>query len=135
MCVRQLCAAQRGTYFAETSVRARAKIADLGAPFIRPGARVLTHGNSRVVLALLRRAVAQVPCSFLAARFLNISCYQWQGAWADDLRWQRRQPRRLCHPGLNSDQLQLQFYWKGRLARPMVFVWKLIACIATILLL
>ena len=63
MCVRQFNAAQRGTYFAETSVRARAKIADLGAPFIRPGARVLTHGNSRVVLALLRRAVAQVPCS------------------------------------------------------------------------
>ncbi|KAK9840552.1 hypothetical protein WJX81_000785 [Elliptochloris bilobata] len=50
---------KRGTYFAETSVRARAKIADLGAPFIRPGARVLTHGHSRVVLALLRRAVAQ----------------------------------------------------------------------------
>jgi len=46
-------------YFAETSVRARAKIADLGAPFIRAGARVLTHGHSRVVLALLRRAVAQ----------------------------------------------------------------------------
>lgn len=43
-------------------MRARHKIADLGAPFIRPGARVLTHGNSRVVLALLRRAVAQVPC-------------------------------------------------------------------------
>lgn len=56
-----LLAAQRGEYFAETSVRARAKIADLGAPFIRPGARVLTHGHSRVVLALLRRAVAQVP--------------------------------------------------------------------------
>ncbi len=56
----RLCrAAQRGMYFAETSVRARAKIADLGAPFIRAGARVLTHGHSRVVLALLRRAVAQ----------------------------------------------------------------------------
>lgn len=48
-------------------MRARAKIADLGAPFIRPGARVLTHGNSRVVLALLRRAVAQVLD--FAARF------------------------------------------------------------------
>lgn len=57
--LRLCCAAQRGMYFAETSVRARAKIADLGAPFIRAGARVLTHGHSRVVLALLRRAVAQ----------------------------------------------------------------------------
>jgi translation initiation factor eIF-2B subunit alpha len=52
--------AQRGNYFAETSVRARATIAELGARFIRHGALVLTHGHSRVVLALLRRAVAQV---------------------------------------------------------------------------
>ena len=89
--------AQRGTYFAETSVRARAKIADLGAPFIRPGARVLTHGNSRVVLALLRRAVAQVPCSIFAARFLSISALLWQGARNHVLGW------RLCHPGLEED--------------------------------
>ena len=52
-------APQRGNYFAETSVRARATIAELGARFIRHGALVLTHGHSRVVLALLRRAVAQ----------------------------------------------------------------------------
>ena len=54
-----MCATQRGNYFAETSVRARATIAELGARFIRHGALVLTHGHSRVVLALLRRAVAQ----------------------------------------------------------------------------
>ena len=40
-------------------MRARATIAELGARFIRHGALVLTHGHSRVVLALLRRAVAQ----------------------------------------------------------------------------
>ena len=53
-------AVQRGNHFAETSVRARATIAELGARFIRPGSLVLVHGHSRVVLALLRRAVAQV---------------------------------------------------------------------------
>jgi translation initiation factor 2B subunit (eIF-2B alpha/beta/delta family) len=52
--------AQRGNYFAETSVRARANIAEVGARFIRPGSMLLVHGHSRVVLALLRKAVAQV---------------------------------------------------------------------------
>ncbi|BDA47107.1 Translation initiation factor eIF-2B subunit alpha [Coccomyxa sp. Obi] len=50
---------ERGNYFAETSVRARATIAELGARFIRPGSILLVHGHSRVVLALLRKAVAQ----------------------------------------------------------------------------
>ena len=50
---------QRGVHFADTSTRARATIADLGARFVRPGATVLTHGHSRVVLALLRRAAAR----------------------------------------------------------------------------
>lgn len=50
---------QRGVHFAETSTRARATIADLGARFVRPGATVLTHGHSRVVLALLRCAAAR----------------------------------------------------------------------------
>lgn len=59
---------QRGNYFAETSVRARATIAELGARFIRPGSILLVHGHSRVVLALLRKAVAQVsPCAALQA--------------------------------------------------------------------
>lgn len=49
----------RGAQFAATSVRARATIADLGARFVRPGAVVLTHGHSRVVLALLRRAAGR----------------------------------------------------------------------------
>lgn len=51
---------QRGNHFAETSTRARQTIAELGARFIRPGFVVLIHGYSRVVLALLRRAVSQV---------------------------------------------------------------------------
>lgn len=51
---------QRGNQFAETSVKARATIAELGASFIRPGCVLLTHGHSRVVLALLQRAVASV---------------------------------------------------------------------------
>jgi translation initiation factor eIF-2B subunit alpha len=51
---------QRGNQFADTSIRARASIAELGAGFIRPGCVLLTHGMSRVVLALLQRAVASV---------------------------------------------------------------------------
>ena len=41
-------------------MRARATIAELGARFIRPGACLLVHGHSRVVLSLLRRAIKQV---------------------------------------------------------------------------
>jgi len=50
---------QRGNHFAATSTRARATIADLGARFVRPGSTLLTHGHSRVVLALLRRAASK----------------------------------------------------------------------------
>jgi translation initiation factor eIF-2B subunit alpha len=50
---------ERGNTFAETSLKARAKIAELGECFIRDGSVVMTHGNSRVVLALLQRAAAQ----------------------------------------------------------------------------
>ena len=52
--------AQRGNHFAETSIRARQAIAELGSRFIRNNGVVLTHGHSRVVLALLQRAVTQV---------------------------------------------------------------------------
>jgi translation initiation factor eIF-2B subunit alpha len=50
---------ERGNTFAETSLKARAKIAELGECFIRDGSVVMTHGNSRVVMALLKRAAAQ----------------------------------------------------------------------------
>ena len=50
---------QRGNHVAATSTRARATIADLGARFVRPGSTLLTHGHSRVVLALLRRAASR----------------------------------------------------------------------------
>lgn len=50
---------QRGNHFADTSTRARQTIAELGARFVRSGSRVLVHGHSRVVLALLRLAVEQ----------------------------------------------------------------------------
>lgn len=63
----QLCP-QRGNHFAETSIRSRQTIAELGSRFIRPGATVLTHGYSRVVLALLQRALAQVRHSRQAGR-------------------------------------------------------------------
>lgn len=63
---------QRGNYFAETSVRARAMIAEVGARFIRPGSMLLVHGHSRVVLALLRKAVAQVsPTQVVDQKFLS----------------------------------------------------------------
>jgi hypothetical protein len=51
---------QRGNLFADTSTRARATIAELGARFIRRGSVILVHGYSRVVLALLRQAVSSV---------------------------------------------------------------------------
>jgi translation initiation factor 2B subunit (eIF-2B alpha/beta/delta family) len=54
------CPPQRGNHFAETSIKARQAISELGARFIRTGCSVLVHGHSRVVLALLSRAVAQV---------------------------------------------------------------------------
>jgi len=50
---------ERGNQFAETSTRARQTIAQLGSHFVRPGACILTHGYSRVVLALLSTAAAQ----------------------------------------------------------------------------
>ncbi|KAI8112899.1 hypothetical protein M9434_004219 [Picochlorum sp. BPE23] len=49
---------ERGRRFAETSKRARNIIAENGERFIRPGNRILVHGHSRVVLAILRRAAA-----------------------------------------------------------------------------
>ena len=50
---------ERGNLFAATSLKARAKIAEFGTPFIRDGSVVMTHGLSRVVMALLKRAAAQ----------------------------------------------------------------------------
>lgn len=49
---------ERGRRFEQTSVRARAAIADAGARFVRSGGTVLTHGYSRAVLALLQRAAS-----------------------------------------------------------------------------
>ena len=65
---------------AETSKRARATIADMGQRFIRDGCTVLCHGHSRVVLAILRRAVASVrgtapaSCCCLLAAPLRCCC-------------------------------------------------------------
>mmetsp|Transcript_17165 Transcript_17165/g.20663 ORF Transcript_17165/g.20663 Transcript_17165/m.20663 type:complete len:394 (-) Transcript_17165:65-1246(-) len=50
---------ERGEDFAETSQEARTKIAELGRQFIRDGGVVLTHGFSRVVIALLNHAIAE----------------------------------------------------------------------------
>ncbi|CAH0478082.1 unnamed protein product [Peronospora belbahrii] len=54
-----LCRSQlidRGKLFAETSLSSRQRISDVGHNFIRDGMKVLTHGKSRVVIALLREA-------------------------------------------------------------------------------
>ncbi|KAG3004848.1 hypothetical protein PC121_g18562 [Phytophthora cactorum] len=54
-----LCRSQlidRGKLFAETSLSSRKRISDVGHNFIRDGMKVLTHGKSRVVIALLREA-------------------------------------------------------------------------------
>ncbi|KAF1332928.1 Translation initiation factor eif-2b subunit alpha, partial [Globisporangium splendens] len=55
----ELCKSQlidRGNFFAETSLSSRKRIAEVGHSFIRDGMRVLTHGASRVVIALLCEA-------------------------------------------------------------------------------
>ncbi|TMW65526.1 hypothetical protein Poli38472_008168 [Pythium oligandrum] len=54
-----LCKSQlidRGKLFAETSLSSRKRIAEVGHSFIRNGMRVMTHGISRVVIALLLEA-------------------------------------------------------------------------------
>jgi len=50
---------QRGVKFAELSLAARARIAALGAGFVRNGGTVLVHGKSRCVEGILRRAAEQ----------------------------------------------------------------------------
>lgn len=55
---------ERGEFFKEHSTRARAKIAELGAPFIQDGATVLTTGYSRVVVALLLHAAQKLKKRF-----------------------------------------------------------------------
>jgi len=47
---------ERGERFAEFSTQARSRIAIVGSPFVREGSVVLTHGQSKVVEALLLRA-------------------------------------------------------------------------------
>ncbi|POM67007.1 Translation initiation factor eIF-2B subunit alpha [Phytophthora palmivora] len=54
-----LCRSQlidRGKLFAETSLSSRNRISEVGHNFIRDGMKVLTHGKSRVVIALLCEA-------------------------------------------------------------------------------
>jgi hypothetical protein len=50
---------ERGTRFAELAGQSREKIAELGHPFIRDGATVLTHGLSRVVAEILLKAARE----------------------------------------------------------------------------
>ena len=47
---------KRGEKLAEMSLSSRSRISELGYEFIRDGAVVLTHGRSRVVTALLKKA-------------------------------------------------------------------------------
>ncbi|KAF4318094.1 hypothetical protein BBO99_00003921 [Phytophthora kernoviae] len=54
-----LCRSQlidRGKLFAETSLTSRNRISEVGHNFIRDGMKVMIHGKSRVVIALLREA-------------------------------------------------------------------------------
>lgn len=53
-CKRELI--ERGQQFADISMKSRLTIAKVGRNFIRDGARVLTHANSRVVAELLESA-------------------------------------------------------------------------------
>eukprot|EP00252_Welwitschia_mirabilis_P026565 TRINITY_DN8761_c0_g1_i1.p1 TRINITY_DN8761_c0_g1~~TRINITY_DN8761_c0_g1_i1.p1 ORF type:complete len:378 (+),score=69.56 TRINITY_DN8761_c0_g1_i1:267-1400(+) len=49
---------ERGERFGEISLKARKTIAMLGQDFVRNGSRILVHGFSRVVLALLKMALS-----------------------------------------------------------------------------
>ena len=49
---------RRGENFASMSLTSRSRIAEIGHSFVQDGCTVLTHGNSRVVMALLLRAAA-----------------------------------------------------------------------------
>lgn len=49
----------RGEKFAEASLTARGKIAEIASPFIQTNSTILTHGCSRVVLALLAESGKQ----------------------------------------------------------------------------
>ncbi|BBN00284.1 translation initiation factor eIF-2B subunit alpha [Marchantia polymorpha subsp. ruderalis] len=50
---------ERGEKFGEISLKARQTIANLGQEFVYDGSLILTHGYSRVVLALLKLAASQ----------------------------------------------------------------------------
>nr|CCA19255.1 translation initiation factor eIF2B subunit alpha pu [Albugo laibachii Nc14] len=55
----------RGKLFAETSLASRKKIAEIGHRFIRDGMVVLTHGISRVTIAVLSEASKKTHFSVL----------------------------------------------------------------------
>lgn len=59
---------KRGENFALQSRLSRERIADVGHPFVRDGSRVLVHGRSRVVLAVLCRAAETKHFSVLATK-------------------------------------------------------------------
>ncbi len=69
--------AQRGEQFARTSTAARQTISEIGERFIHMGMRILVHGYSRVVLALLKQAKAQVGMGGAHMRHIVIllQCY------------------------------------------------------------
>ncbi len=54
MCKQELI--KRGENFAGISERSRLGIAEIGHSFVQDGCTVLTHGSSRVVMALLLKA-------------------------------------------------------------------------------
>ena len=58
---------ERGETFARTSLDARTQIAQLGAPLIEDGAVVLTHGYSRVLVALFLTAAKTKHFSVMVA--------------------------------------------------------------------
>lgn len=58
---------ERGETFARTSLDARTQIAQLGAPLIDDGAVVLTHGYSRVLVALFLTAAKTKHFSVMVA--------------------------------------------------------------------
>jgi hypothetical protein len=50
---------RRGENFAGMSETSRSRIAEIGHSFVQDGCTVLTHGSSRVVMALLLKAAAE----------------------------------------------------------------------------
>eukprot|EP00871_Galdieria_phlegrea_P000057 jgi/Galph1/1051/GphlegSOOS_G5778.1 len=63
---------ERGEYFKGRTESSRDKIAEVGERFIQDGSVLLTHGNSRVVAAVLERAAKRKDFEFMSQKVVQV---------------------------------------------------------------